>query len=204
MSTQETHITIYSPKSLVSIFEKSIIVPEEKKIIQVKGVYLQDGRQEYNGCFYDHIRDEAADYTLTLIIPTLHRNELKNNHTILFKAFITRKIDKYGKIEFQMNFVELVNVTVNKFSEEDKQRIEIINSKLTTGIKDLESAIKQHVYSNTKMNIVVILGKTAIIDNDIKTALGAASIYFNISFVRTNITIPAEISAKIQQEFDPQ
>lgn len=201
---QQNNITIYSPKALVSIFEKTIAVPEEKKIIEIKGIYLQDGRQEYNGYYYDHLRDEAADYTLTLITPTLHRNQLKNNHTIHFKAYITRKIDKYGKIEFQMNFVDLVNTTINKFSEEDKQRIEIINAKLTTGIKDLDSAIKQHVYSNTKMTIVVLLGRTAIIDNDIRTALGAAVALYNISYMRVNITNPVEIAAKIiELDVDP-
>jgi exodeoxyribonuclease VII large subunit len=195
--TQQNTTTVYSPKALVSIFEKTIAVPEEKKIIQIKGIYIQDGRQEYNGYYYDHLKDEAADYTLTLIIPTLHRNQLKDNHTILFKAFITRKIDKYGKIEFQMNFVDLVNTTINKFSEEDKQRIEIINAKLNAGIKDLDSVIKQHVYANTKMNIVVLLGRTAIIDNDIKTALGAAVALYNIEYVRVNITNPTEIATKI-------
>lgn len=194
---QQNNITIYSPKAIVSIFEKAFTVPEERKIIQVKGIYIKDSRAEYGGYHYDHIKDEAADYTLTLIIPTLQRNELVNNTTILFKAFITRKSDKYGRIDFQMNFMELVHSTTNKFSEEDQQRIDIVNSKLNSGIKDLDSAIKQHVYTNTKMNIVVLLGKSAIIDNDIKTALGASIALYNISFVRVNITSTTEIKEKI-------
>lgn len=197
MAVTENQITIYSPKSLVSIFEKAFIVHEERKIIQIKGIYLKEGRSEYNGVFYDRLKDEASDFFLTLIMPILHRNELNNNTTILFTGYITRKIDKTGKIDFQMNFMDLVNVTPNKFSEEDVQRLEIINFKLKEGIKDLDAVIKQHVFANTKMKIIIVIGKSAIIDNDIKIALGASSVFFDLLFVRVNISSPQEIATKI-------
>ncbi|MDF2451594.1 MAG: hypothetical protein K0S26_1098 [Bacteroidota bacterium] len=197
MGATENLGTIYSPRSLVSIFEKAFVVQEERKIIQIKGIYLKEGRMEYSGVFYDRLKDEASDYFLTLIMPSLHRHALQNNTTILFSGFITRKIDKTGKIDFQMNFIDLVNVTQNKFSDEDIQRLEIVNSKLKSGIKDLDHLIQQHVYSNTKAKIVIIIGKSAIIDNDIKSALGASVALFDINFVRVNIASPQEISAKI-------
>ena len=198
-SEQPENVNVYSPKAIVSIFEKAFAVPEERKIIQVKGIYLQDGTFDYQGYFYDHLKDEATDYKLTLLIPTLHRNELKHNTTILFKGYITRKLSKMGSIEFHVNYMELVHTTTNKFTEEDQQRIEIINAKLNSPIKDLDAAIKKHVYDGTKMKIAVIFGKSAIIDNDIKAALGASVALYDILFTRVNITSTTEITSKINE-----
>ena len=53
-----THITpIYSPASLVSIFSKAFILPEERKIIQVKGIFQKAGTVSYSDHFYDRLKD---------------------------------------------------------------------------------------------------------------------------------------------------
>jgi hypothetical protein len=191
------NLNIYSPASVISIVNKAFVLPEEKKIIQVKGVYQKAGKESYGGHFYDRIKDEASDFTVTLVTANLVHNQLKDNTTILFTCFLSRKIDKQGRVEFHLNFIELVNVTPNKYSDEDIKKIEIINLKLKSGIKDLDSQIKQHVYLNTPMKIVVIIGKTAIIDNDIKTALGAAVAHYSINYVRVPFTSIKDISDSI-------
>lgn len=189
--------TIYSPASIVSIVDKAFVLPEERKIIQVKGIYLKVGRESYGGHYYDRVKDEASDFTVTLITANLIHNDLKDNTTILFTCFLSRKINKQGAIEFHLNFIDLVNVTVNKFSAEEIKSIEIINNKLKTGIKDLDSHIKQHVYNNTQMKVAVILGRNAIIDNDIKTALGAAVAHYSINYFRVSLSSIKEISDAI-------
>lgn len=195
--THLTNVSVYSPKSLVSIFEKAFILQEEKKIIQIKGVFLKAGTVLYNSGYYDKLKDEASDYSLTVVTSSLIHNELRDNTTIQFNGYLTRKIDKYGRLEFQINFIDLVNVTQNKFSDEDIKKIEIINLKLKSGIKDLDSSIKQHVYNNTKMKIIVIIGKQAIINNDITTALGIASVHYDLHFTRVSISSIKEITDEI-------
>lgn len=188
------NVNIYSPASVISIVNKAFVLPEEKKIIQVKGVYQKAGKESYGGHYYDRIKDEASDFTVTLVTANLVHNQLKDNTTVLFTCFLSRKIDKQGRVEFHLNFIELVNVTPNKYSDEDIKKIEIINSKLKSGIKDLDSQIKQHAYLDTPLKIVVIIGKTAIIDNDIKTALGAAVAHYSINYVRVSFTSIKDIS----------
>lgn len=199
MSVDNTiHITpVYSPASLVSIFSKAFILPEERKIIQVKGVFQKSGTVPYGDHYYDKLKDEASDHTLTIITSSLVHNDLKDNTTIQFNGFVTRKIDKYGRIEFQVNFIDLMHTSANKYSEEDAKKIEIINAKLKSGIKDLDSLIKHHAYNNSKMKIAVIIGKSAIIDSDITTALGASVAHYDLYFHRVSIASIKEISDAI-------
>lgn len=48
---------VYSPSSIINIFSNLIVAPEEKKIIAIKGVYFQKAGKNYNGIWYDELRD---------------------------------------------------------------------------------------------------------------------------------------------------
>lgn len=193
------HVLVYSPAALVSIFSKAFILQEEKKVIQIRGVFLKVGKESYGGFYYDKLKDESSDHTITLITSNLIHNDLKDNTTIIFNGFLTRKADKYGRIEFQLNFIELLNVTANKFSDEDIKKIEIINEKLKHGIKDIDSLIKQHVYNNQKIKLAIIIGKSSIIENDIKTALGTGIAHYLISYSRVSLSSVNEITNEIEK-----
>ncbi|MBS1761822.1 MAG: hypothetical protein JSR00_03010 [Bacteroidetes bacterium] len=189
----------YSPSSLVAIFNAATVIREEKKIIQLKGIFKKTGTANYGGNFYNKLKDEAGENSITLITPSLIHNSLNDNKTIEFNGFITRRVDKSGRIELLINFIELLAQRVNTFSEEETKKILLINKKVEAGFKDLDSFIKESVYHNKKLTVKIIMGRSAIIDTDIKDAMEAAVSLYNIEFHRVSLSSPAEIIKKIKE-----
>ncbi len=192
------HDIIYSPASIVSIFNANTTTPAEKRIIKIRGIFCKTGTSNYGGFFYNKLRDEASDYAMTLITSALVHTELKPDTTIEFNGFISRKINKLGQIEIHMNFIELIGQTANKYSEEDIKKIEILNLKRSEGFKDLDAQIKKYIYESKTINILVLMGKSAIIDNDIKKALGIGIALYNVFYKTISLSSLSDIADSIK------
>jgi len=64
---------IYTPASIIRIFNNAISVKDEKKIITVSGIYDKSGNKSYDGYYYDKLKDEGGSYYLTVITHQLKR-----------------------------------------------------------------------------------------------------------------------------------
>lgn len=195
----ETTITkvVYSPASLVSIFSNSFKFPEEKEIIQVRGIFLKIGTVVYANGLFNRLKDESSDKSITLVTPALINNSLENNTTILVNGFLTRQVKDSGSIQLNLNLIDLVNTTPNKYSEEDLKRIEIINAKLKVGLKDLDSHLKKLIYNNAKIRIGVITPRTNTAEKDILKELGVAVAHYELNFMQISFSSVKEISEEI-------
>lgn len=189
----------FSPSSIVAIFNAATITREEKKIIQVRGIFKKQGSSNYGGNYYNRLKDEASDNTISLITSAIIHNQLEDNKTIEFNGFLTRRADKQGKIELIINFIELLAQRVNKFSEEETKKILLINKKVATGFKDLDAHIKTAIYNKKQLVIKIIMGKAGIIDSDIKQGIEAAVALYDIEYHRISLSSPAEIINKIYE-----
>jgi hypothetical protein len=190
--------TFYSPSAIVAIFNAATITKEEKKLIQVKGIFKKSGNANYSGFYYNTLKDEAADYSITLVTPVLLHNKLDDNKTIECNGYISRRLDKYGRIEIRIHLVELLAERANLFSEEETKKILLINQKIEFGFKDLDTHIKSKIFNNETITIKLVIGKSAIIDSDIKKGMESAISLFNIEYHRVSLSAPQEIIAKIQ------
>jgi exodeoxyribonuclease VII large subunit len=190
---------VYSPSSIISIFSNLIVAPEEKKVIILKGIYFQKAGKNYNGIWYDELRDESAENTITLKVPDLLRSKLSSNTTIEVRSFITKKIDSRGNIAIQINMIDLIEQSRNKHSDEEIKKVEVINKKIVSGFKDLDSHIKQCLYNNQRPVIKILHGHSAIIDQDIKSQMAEAIALYNIEFVPTTISSMADIISTLQR-----
>ncbi len=187
----------YTPSSIVSILNASISIKEEKKIIKIRGVFLKTGNSNYGGSFYNRIKDEAGENSITLITPMLLHNQLVENKTIELNGFITRKSNKQGQIDISINLIELISQKANIFSEEDIKKIDLINKKIQIGFKDLDAHIKNCIFNNKQISIQIVIGKSSIIDSDIKRGLAEATSLYKIDFHRVSLSSPDEIMNKI-------
>lgn len=185
--------TVYSPAAIVAIFNAGITIKEEKRIIRLRGVFKKTGTANYGGFYYNRLKDEAAENQITLITPAIIHNKLDDNKTIDFNGYITRRIDKNGRIDIILNIIDLVSLSTNKYSEVDEKKMELINKKVAQTPKDLDAVIKNAVFNNRVIKIVVIMGRSGIIDNDIKKAMGDVSTLFDLKFHRVSLSASSEI-----------
>jgi exodeoxyribonuclease VII large subunit len=61
MEAENSALTIYSPAAILNLFNNSIPINQIRRIVQLKGVYVQGKGNHYSGYYYDTFRDEASD-----------------------------------------------------------------------------------------------------------------------------------------------
>ncbi|QTE45871.1 MULTISPECIES: exodeoxyribonuclease VII large subunit [Mucilaginibacter] len=198
MESQEP--IIYSPAAVLNIFNNSISLKQTQRIIQLRGIFVLGKGAFYNGSYYDSLRDESTDAQITLVVPALIRNELQQNKTVTINGYITRRVvNNASRIEIQLTVTELVGQTQNKYSDEELERIEIQQGKAAAGFRDVQGWIKEQILLEHPFKIGVIIGKSAIIDNDIKHQLRESIAFYQLDFHRINLSSEAEIQSTLKQ-----
>ena len=194
METEHSSIITYSPAAILNLFNNSISINQTKRIVQLKGIYVQGKGNQYSGYFYDTFRDEASDAAITILVPPLIRNELQPNKTVTVNGFVTRRvINISGSIQIQLTVTDLVAQTQNKYNDEELKKIELMQRKAVIGYRDVYSWLKEQIISEQPFKIGIIIGKTGIIDNDIKHQLRESIGFYDISFHRINLSSEEEI-----------
>ena len=199
MSAQEENeIIAYNPAAILHLFNNAISLQETKKLIQIKGIYVPGKGALYGGYFYDSLRDESSEASLTLLVPSLIRNTLTANKTISFYGFITRRVViNGGRIELQVTINDLIEQTQNRYSEDELKAVEVLQKKVAAGYRDVQSFIKLRIINNEPIKIVIIVGKTGIIDSDIKHQIRESIGEYEITFVKINLSSENEILSAI-------
>lgn len=78
-ATTNNEILCYNPASIVGIFNNALTIEITKKAFRVKGIYIAGKGVNYNGFYYDALKDENSDACVTLIVPAMIRNNLLQN-----------------------------------------------------------------------------------------------------------------------------
>ncbi len=190
----------YSPTSLLNTFNNSLSQDTAKRIFQMKGVYIAGKGTNYNNFYYDTLKDENSDTCMSLILPGIIRSKLRNQELIEFTAFLTKKIQfSSGKIDLQVNLVELQSQNKSTHTEEEIKTFEILQNKAQIGYKDVDSFIKKRIIDNQAVTIKIIIGKNAIIDSDIKHQLQEAVSFYDIEFIKISLASESEIIYSINK-----
>ncbi|WP_345955262.1 exodeoxyribonuclease VII large subunit [Mucilaginibacter sp. PAMB04168] len=200
MEAENQAPVIYSPAAVLNLFNNSISLKQTQRIIQLKGIFQLGKGAFYNGSYYDSLRDESSDAQITLIVPALIRNEMQHNKTITINGFITRRVvNNASRIDIQLTVTDLVDQTLNKYSSEEIKRIEIQQEKAAAGFRDVQSWIKEKIIQEHPFKIGVVVGKNAIIDNDIKHQLRESIAFYQLDFHRINLSSETEIIKTLNQ-----
>jgi hypothetical protein len=56
-NSSSTEVIRYNPSSIVNIFNNTLVPEATKKILQVKGIYVAGRGTNYNGFYYDSLKD---------------------------------------------------------------------------------------------------------------------------------------------------
>jgi hypothetical protein len=190
----------YSPSAILQLFNNALTPQATKKMLQLKGIYQPGKGMAYGGFFYDTLRDETTDAQLTLIVPALIRSTLKPGKTIEFWGFITRRVvPAGGRIEIHVNLSQLVAQVANRHSEKEMLMLDILQQKAAMGYRDVDAMIKSRIVQEQRISITILIGKTAIIDADIKHSLEEAIGFFDLRFQRIGLYSETEITAALER-----
>jgi exodeoxyribonuclease VII large subunit len=88
-----------------------------------------------------------------------------------------------GRIDLHVNVVELLSQKESRYSEEQLKAFEILQKKAEQGYKDVDGFIRTRIIQRQPITITMLIGKTAIIDSDIKHQLKEAIGLYDFIFV---------------------
>jgi exodeoxyribonuclease VII large subunit len=89
-----SEIITYNPSSLVNIFNNALTIEATKKAFRIRGIYLPGKGTNYNGLYYDSLKEESSDACVTLIVPGLIRHHPTPQQTIEFTGYLTKKVQR--------------------------------------------------------------------------------------------------------------
>jgi len=184
----------YSPAAVLHLFNNSLAVPQARRLIRCRGIYTPGRGTAYGGYYYDTLRDESSDAAMTLVVPGLLRQRLQPGTSILFHGFIARRVVATGgRIELHIHLESLLEQEAPRHTEEEIRALAIQQSKAAQGYRDVEACLKRRLVAGGAPRVVVVVGKTAIVDADILHAVGEAVAGFDIHFHRTSLHNPAAV-----------
>jgi len=170
------------------------------QIYHVKGIYKAGKGVNYNGVYYDTLKDEYSDTTIALILPAALRLKVRDGQLIEATAFFNKRQQPAGaRIELTLNVTELISRQEKVVDEKEQRALELIQRKAHAGYKDLEAAIKRELYIQQPVRIAILIGQGAIIDKDIMHQLRDAAPAYHIDFIRIKLSQPTEIMSKLRE-----
>jgi len=190
----------FSPAALVTNLGNTLTSPMLNQVFHVKGIYKAGKGVNYNGSYYDSLKDEFSDTSITFVIPAILRQKLKDGQLIEAIAYLGKKQQAAGaRIELFLNVTELLSRQEKVVDEKEQKALELIQRKAHAGYKDLRAAIKNKLYAQEPVNITIMIGQNAIIDNDIRHQLKDAAQAYNIEWIRINLSHASEIISKLEE-----
>lgn len=198
MSEQEITYPVYSPASVIGIFSNALKLNATVNIIYLKGRYSFGGGKAYGNYFYDLLFSEGDHVSIGVRISSLLRSKMINNEIYTLRGFIEKSI-KNSSIELRFVVDEIIQQEEKSISEEELQRYELIQKKLETGSKDLETLIRDKMLKDEKVKIANIYGNNAIVQKDFSEGLDVSVQYFEIDDHSCNITSSTAIISKLNE-----
>lgn len=197
MESNEVSYPVYSPGSVIGIFSNALKLNATVNLIYLKGRYSFGGGKAYGNYFYDLLFSEGDNISIGIRISSLLRSKITNNEIYTLRGYIEKNI-KNSSIELRFVVDEIIQQEERSISEEELQRYELIQKKLETGSKDLETLIRDKMLKDEKIRIANIYGNNAIVQKDFSEGLDVSGQYFEIDDHSCNITSSTAIISKLK------
>lgn len=198
MDDQEVTYPIYSPASVIGIFSNALKLNATVNLIYLKGRYAYGGGKSYGNYYYDLLFSEGDHTSIGIRISSLLRSKITNNEIYTLRGFIEKSI-KNSSIELRFVVDEIVQQEEKSISEEELEMYGLIQKKLETGSKDLETLIRDKMLKGEKVRVANIYGNNAIVHKDFFEGLDVSQKYFDISDHNCNITSSTAIISKLKE-----
>lgn len=86
----EQDVQIYSPSSIIGIFNNALKIKETVSLVFLKGKYVYGQGKSYAGYYYDFVYSESSPVSIGVKISSLLRSKIINNEAYVLRGFICR------------------------------------------------------------------------------------------------------------------
>jgi len=183
---------IYSPTTLLGVFSSAIKSSVDARIILARGIYQDARGKDYSGYFYDNLKSPNSQEHIKIKVPNAIKHRLEDNLIYVFRGYVEKRIS-FSSIELVLVVDEMLEKEKSQITAEEIRRFESIKLKVSKGYRDLESFIKQNIYSELTTYIVNVYGNSAIVNKDFELGISETISRFKISDYRCSFTSKTEL-----------
>lgn len=193
---EELQFTVYSPTSVIGIFNNALKLPATVNLIYLKGRYSYGGGKAYVNYYYDFLFSESDNVSIGIKMPGLLRSQIVNNDIYTLRGYIEKRL-RNSSIDLVFVVDEIIALEEKTISEEDLKRYDLIQKKLEKDTVNLQTLIREKILSGQKIKIANIYGHNAIVQRDFSEGLDTSSTEFDITDFTCNITSATSIISQI-------
>ncbi|MGM9807804.1 MAG: exodeoxyribonuclease VII large subunit [Candidatus Onthomorpha sp.] len=168
---------IYTPTDILNIVKEHLRTSNIPVVIE--GVYQMVGTKAYNGgiWWYDEIRSQFDNSKLKAMVPTSIRDQVKAGDVVQLSGTITKTVNDYdGKIELMLRVSGLLGKRGNEISEEELERLKLLQQKASKGSKPVDSLLESLLFSEERQpKIALVYAESSITDADFRAGVQSAS-----------------------------
>jgi exodeoxyribonuclease VII large subunit len=185
----------YTPSALLNTVGNSLTSPLLNRIFAARGVYRAGKGLNYNGSYYDVLKDEFTDNSMALVVPERLRSQLRDGQLVEVSVYLSKRFQaSSGRIELLLTLNELLSKKEKPADEQATKSLGLLQKKANAGYKDADSFIRKRLFEQKPIKVTVIVGQGAIIDQDIKHQLREAVIAYEFRYIRANLSQVSEIT----------
>jgi exonuclease VII large subunit len=188
----------FSPGGLINAYNAAVAFPHELKMIEsrtvaVRGIFKMKGSRTYGEYYYDELKDEVGDQSLTLKVTPSIRDQITPDGICTLKGYLTRNLKKCGSIQITFIATGVVCQEERKVDPEVLRRQEVLERHQRKVLPDPRWEMKSHIVQGTEPKIAVVYGEAGIVDQDVTSAIGTALNHYDMTTHRERFSSPEAI-----------
>lgn len=189
----------YTPSALLHTVGNSLTSPLLHRVFAARGVYRAGKGVNYNGSYYDILKDEFTDNNMALVVPERLRPQLRDGQLVEVSVYLSKRFQaSSGRIDLLLTLNELLAKKEKPVDEQATKSLELLQKKANAGYKDADSFIRKRLFEQRPIRVTVIVGQGAIIDQDIKHQLREAIVAYDFRYIRANLSQVSEITLALR------
>lgn len=175
------------------------------QVLYVQGIYKPQNSRDYNGYYYDNLKDENNNVVLKICVPAAIRQKLKPDSLVILCGMATKRIDvTRSSVELQFRVDSIVEeVKTNAIDKDDQKRIELRQRKVAAGFKNVDNILETLLLNKERPRIALVYASFSIVEDDFENGIRAAKSAIDFFPNRISFTQTRPLYEKLK-ELDQQ
>lgn len=178
-------VSYWSPEELVGIYRTFLEQGKSNGVVWLRGIYIQRPNQNSQwAAYYDELRDDHSNTSVTLRISRNDRAKLKPNSLVLIGGLIELNPFANGTIQITVNVTRYEIIKDQFVSEQDLKRSEIRIAKSKRGFKNVDAVLEEKLFKDERPKVALIFASTSITMQDFNAGVNAAAVKIDFTELR--------------------